>query len=126
VAHLGALDFIEAKSNAVFLGPPGTGKSHLSIALGIRACLVGHRVAFATAAQWVDRLGAAYDAGRLQDDSTQWAGAKLDCSGSGSPVAGVLDPADRLGRELPPGPPRTDHAVKADRRRFSSGFPVGN
>ncbi len=28
VAHLGALDFIEAKSNAVFLGPPGTGKSH--------------------------------------------------------------------------------------------------
>ena len=46
VAHLGALDFIEARSNAVFLGPPGTGKSHLSIALGIRACLAGHRVAF--------------------------------------------------------------------------------
>ena len=34
MAHLGALDFIAAKSNAVFLGPPGTGKSHLSIALG--------------------------------------------------------------------------------------------
>jgi DNA replication protein DnaC len=68
VAHLGALDFIEAKSNAVFLGPPGTGKSHLSIALGIRACLAGHRVAFATAAQWVDRLGAAHDAGRLQEE----------------------------------------------------------
>jgi len=68
VAHLGVLDFIEAKSNAVFLGPPGTGKSHLSIALGIRACLAGHRVAFATAAQWVDRLGAAHDAGKLQDE----------------------------------------------------------
>ena len=27
VAHLGALDFIEARSNAVFLGPPGTGKA---------------------------------------------------------------------------------------------------
>ena len=39
------------RSNAVFLGPPGTGKSHLSIALGIRACLAGHRVAFATAAR---------------------------------------------------------------------------
>ena len=50
----------------MFLGPPGTGKSHLSIALGIRACLAGHRVAFATAAEWVDRLGAAHDAGRLQ------------------------------------------------------------
>lgn len=68
VAHLGALDFIEAKANAVFLGPPGTGKTHLSIALGIRACLAGHRVAFATAAQWVDRLGAAHDVGRLQDE----------------------------------------------------------
>src|SRR5580658_3686945 len=68
VAHLGALDFIEAKSNAVFLGPPGTGKSHLSIALGVRACLAGHRVAFATAAEWVDRLGAAHDAGKLQEE----------------------------------------------------------
>ena len=68
VAHLGALDFIEARSNAVFLGPPGTGKTHLSIALGIRACLAGHRVAVATAAQWVDRLGAAHDAGRLQTE----------------------------------------------------------
>jgi DNA replication protein DnaC len=68
VAHLGALDFIEARSNAVFLGPPGTGKSHLSIALGIRACLAGHRVAFATASEWVDRLSAAHDAGRLQDE----------------------------------------------------------
>jgi DNA replication protein DnaC len=68
VAHLGALDFIEGKSNAVFLGPPGTGKSHLSIALGIRACLAGHRVAFATAAQWVDRLAAGHHNGRLQDE----------------------------------------------------------
>jgi len=47
---------------------PGTGKSHLSIALGIRACLVGHRVAFATAAEWVDRLQTAHDAGKLQDE----------------------------------------------------------
>jgi DNA replication protein DnaC len=68
VAHLGALDFIDARANAVFLGPPGTGKTHLSIALGIRACLAGYRVAFATATQWVDRLGAAHDAGRLHDE----------------------------------------------------------
>jgi len=68
IAHLGQLDFVEARDNVVFLGPPGTGKTHLSIALGIRACLAGHRVAFATAAQWVDRLGAAHHAGRLQDE----------------------------------------------------------
>ena len=68
IAHLGTLDFVEARDNVVFLGPPGTGKTHLSIALGIRACLAGHRVAFATAAEWVARLGAAHQAGRLQDE----------------------------------------------------------
>jgi DNA replication protein DnaC len=31
IAHLGALDFIEARENVVFLGPPGTGKTHLAI-----------------------------------------------------------------------------------------------
>ena len=66
VAHLGALDFIEAKDNVVFLGPPGTGKTHLAVGLGIRACQAGHRVAFATAVEWVARLGEAHAQGRLQ------------------------------------------------------------
>jgi hypothetical protein len=35
---------------------PGTGKTHLAIAIGIRACLAGQRVAFATATEWVARL----------------------------------------------------------------------
>ena len=43
----------------IFLGPPGTGKTHLAIALGMKACLAGHRVQFATATQWVMRLAAA-------------------------------------------------------------------
>jgi DNA replication protein DnaC len=68
VSHLGALDFVEARDNVIFLGPPGTGKTHLAIALGIRACQAGHRVAFATAAQWVDRLDAAHSHGRLHDE----------------------------------------------------------
>jgi len=68
IEHLGQLDFCHGRENVVLLGPPGTGKTHLGIALGIRACLAGHRVAFATAAQWVDRLSAAHDAGRLQDE----------------------------------------------------------
>ena len=66
VAHLGALDFVEAKENVVFLGPPGTGKTHLAIGLSIRACQAGHRVAFATAAEWVARLAEAHAASRLQ------------------------------------------------------------
>src|SRR5256885_14431092 len=68
ITHLGTLDFVAGKENVVFLGPPGTGKTHLSIGLGIRACQAGHRVAFATAAQWVARLAEAHHAGRLQDE----------------------------------------------------------
>jgi DNA replication protein DnaC len=68
VAHLGTLDFVTARENVVFLGPPGTGKTHLAIGLGIRACQAGHRVQFATAAQWVNLLAEAHAAGRLQPE----------------------------------------------------------
>jgi len=66
IAHLGTLDFVTAKDNVVFLGPPGTGKTHLATGIAIRACQAGHRVLFATASQWVDRLAEAHHAGRLQ------------------------------------------------------------
>ena len=36
---------------------PATGKTHLAIAISIRACLASQRVAFATATEWVARLG---------------------------------------------------------------------
>jgi DNA replication protein DnaC len=68
VAHLGTLDFVAGRENVVFLGPPGTGKTHLAIGLGIRACQAGHRVLFATAAQWVARLADAHTQGRLQPE----------------------------------------------------------
>jgi DNA replication protein DnaC len=68
MAHLGTLDFVTAKENVIFLGPPGTGKTHLSTGLGIRACQAGHRVAFATAAEWVARLADAHASGRLQEE----------------------------------------------------------
>ena len=66
VEHLGQLDFLHGKENVVLLGPPGTGKTHLAIALGIRACLAGQRVAFATATEWVARLGEAKRQGGLE------------------------------------------------------------
>jgi DNA replication protein DnaC len=68
IAHLGTLDFVTAKDNVVFLGPPGTGKTHLAIGLAIRACQAGHRVQFATASEWVARLADAHAAGRLQTE----------------------------------------------------------
>src|ERR1700755_3043249 len=59
IEHLGQLDFLHAKENVILLGPPGTGKTHIATALGIRACLAGQRVQFATATQWGARLGEA-------------------------------------------------------------------
>ena len=64
----GTLDFVVAKDNVVFLGPPGTGKTHLAIGIAIRACQAGHRVLFATASEWVARLAEAHHAGRLQQE----------------------------------------------------------
>jgi DNA replication protein DnaC len=66
IAHLGTLDFVTAKENVVFLGPPGTGKTHLATGIAIRACQAGHRVLFATASEWVDRLAIAHHTGKLQ------------------------------------------------------------
>src|SRR3954449_6913548 len=71
VLHLGQLDFLHGKENVVLLGPPGTGKTHLSIAIGIRACLAGHRVAFRTATEWVALLADAQRTGRLDDELTR-------------------------------------------------------
>jgi len=68
VLHLGQLDFLPGRENVVLLGPPGTGKTHLSIALGIRACLAGHRVQFRTATEWVALLADAQRHGRLDHE----------------------------------------------------------
>src|SRR3954467_8358494 len=56
VLHLAQLDFLAGRENIVLLGPPGAGKTHLSIAIAIRACLAGHRVLFRTATEWVAAL----------------------------------------------------------------------
>ena len=66
IQHLGQLDFCQAHENVILLGPPGTGKTHLAIALGVRACLASHRVLFGTATQWVARLAEAKRESRLE------------------------------------------------------------
>ncbi|MEY9992270.1 uncharacterized protein (TIGR00645 family) [Streptomyces sp. V4I8] len=70
VARLGKLDFVTARRNVVFVGPPGTGKTHLAVGLGVRACQAGHSVLFATAEEWAARLAGARDAGRLAEELT--------------------------------------------------------
>ncbi|MFG2023409.1 IS21-like element helper ATPase IstB [Streptomyces sp. NPDC048825] len=68
VPRLGKLDFVNARGNVVFVGPPGTGKTHLAVGLGVRACQAGHGVLFATAAEWAYRLTEARDGGRLAEE----------------------------------------------------------
>ena len=48
VKTLASCEFIEKKENVIFVGQPGTGKTHLSVALGLRACELGYRVRFTT------------------------------------------------------------------------------
>jgi DNA replication protein DnaC len=54
--YLESLDWLRTRDNVCLVGPPGTGKSHLLIALGHAAVTAGHRVRYFTAAELVDTL----------------------------------------------------------------------
>src|SRR5205823_4695839 len=62
------LAWVEERGNVCFFGPPGTGKTHCAIALGLKACERGYRVAFATAQEWVSRLEQAQDRNQLEQE----------------------------------------------------------
>jgi len=53
---LASLDFIESGQNVILAGSPGTGKTHLAIALGIKACMSGYKVLFATVPLLINQL----------------------------------------------------------------------
>ena len=54
--YLSSLEWIAAKENACLLGPAGTGKSHVLVALGHAAVTAGRRVRYFTAAELVEAL----------------------------------------------------------------------
>ena len=93
IAHLATLDFVAGKENVIFLGPPGTGKTHLAIGLAIRGCQAGHRVLFATASQWVDKLADAHSSGRLQAELPGLAATR--CSSSTRSATSHSNPKQR-------------------------------
>lgn len=67
VLALAQLDFIERNEVIHFLGPPGTGKSHLATALGVEAVKAGHSVYFASLADIVSTLTKAEREGQLRE-----------------------------------------------------------
>ncbi len=67
VLALAQLDFVARAEVVHFLGPPGTGKSHLATALGVAAVRAGRSVYRATLAEIVEALGRAEREGRLAE-----------------------------------------------------------
>lgn len=67
ILALAQLEFIDHQEVVHFLGPPGTGKSHLAIALGVEAVKAGRSVYFATLADIVSALAKAEREGQLRE-----------------------------------------------------------
>ncbi len=67
VRDLQTLRFLEHGENVILVGPPGTGKTMLSVGLGLKACEAGRRVLFTTADDLVSALSRAFQENRLEE-----------------------------------------------------------
>ena len=64
--ELAGMSFVERAHNVIVLGPPGVGKTHLAIALGIKAVEAGYSVLFLTLEELIGRLMRAAKESRLE------------------------------------------------------------
>jgi DNA replication protein DnaC len=95
IQDLFRLRFIEEKTNVIFLGLVGLGKTHLATALGYTACQRGHSVLFANAIDVINTLSAAQTKGTLQAELRRYL----------TPALLILDelgylPVDQRGADL--------------------------
>lgn len=77
VRELSGLAFVERAHNVVLLGPPGVGKTHLAVALGVKAVEAGYTVLFLTLETLMTRLVRARHENRLDRTLQQLAYPKL-------------------------------------------------
>ena len=75
--ELSGMSFVERTQNLILLGPPGVGKTHLSVALGIKAVEAGYSVLFLTLEALMTRLNRAASENRLERSLQQLTYPKL-------------------------------------------------
>lgn len=71
IRELSGLSFVERAENIMLLGPPGVGKTHLAIALGVKAVEAGHKVLFLTLESLISRLKKAQAENRVDKQIQQ-------------------------------------------------------
>lgn len=67
IQALATCRFVETGENVILLGPPGVGKTHLAVGLGLKAIQQGYRVLFTTAAAMIATLEKAVTEHRLEE-----------------------------------------------------------
>lgn len=72
VRELSGLGFVDRAENVILLGPPGVGKTHLAIALGVKAVEAGHKVLFLTLETMMSRLVRARQENRIERQLQQF------------------------------------------------------
>ena len=65
IRDLSTLSFVESRENLILLGPPGVGKSHIAIALGIEAVSADYNTLFITMDELANRMYASLADGSL-------------------------------------------------------------
>lgn len=77
IKDLAACRFIDNGENVIFLGPPGVGKTHLAVSLGIKAVAEGYRTYFTQAMPLIASLAKAYAENRIEDRLKFYCQSKL-------------------------------------------------
>jgi DNA replication protein DnaC len=77
IRELATVGFVERAENVIILGPPGVGKTHLAIALGVKAVEAGHKVLFLTLESMITRLTKARMENRIERQLQQFVYPKV-------------------------------------------------